>query len=263
MKSANGPRVPVVPGTEGRTSACWCNCSPSPPQPWGLNREPVLAWGSQMAHTAPAHREGPVFTARGRNLSQVSKSQSWLGLRHKNQRQAEGSPGREHSRTWPSKSPSPACRLPLFITSSQQLGALLALVRSPSLYWDDWAGKALFRGQRRDGEGVQKAVWVDMQQGSESEWCTQVGCECTVCAEYVCVREWVLTPRRSDMPPKGPPASYPGMGNFRKHSFACGQKDSVSHSLCAHWISLSVHCAKFLCLNWLLCPLIYQILTEA
>ena len=78
---------------------------PSPPRPWGLNREPILAWGSQMAHTAPAHREGPVFTARGRSLSQVSKSQSWLGLRHENQRQAEGSPGREQSRTWPQGAP--------------------------------------------------------------------------------------------------------------------------------------------------------------
>jgi len=48
------------------------------------------------------------------------------------------------------------------------LGALLALVRSPSLNWGDWAGK-LFGGQRREGEGVQKAVWVDMQQGSESK----------------------------------------------------------------------------------------------
>ena len=125
MKSANGPWVPVVPGTEGRTSAWWCNSSPSPPQLWGLNREPVLAWGSQMAHTAPAHTEGPVFIARGRNLSQVSKSLFWLGLRQENQRQAEGSPGREHSRTWPSRSSSPVCRLPLFITCSWE----------PFLHW--------------------------------------------------------------------------------------------------------------------------------
>ena len=55
------------------------------------------------------------------------------------------------------------------MTCSKQLGALLALVRSSSLYWDDWAGKKLFGGQRRDGEGVQKALWVDMQQGSTSE----------------------------------------------------------------------------------------------
>ena len=47
----------------------------------------------------PAHTEGPVFIARGRNLSQVSKSRFSLGLRQENQRQAEGSPGREHSRT--------------------------------------------------------------------------------------------------------------------------------------------------------------------
>ena len=37
------------------------------------------------------------------------------------------------------------------------------------------------------------------------------------------------------MPPKGPPASYPGMVSFHKHSFVCGQKESISHfTLCAH-----------------------------
>ena len=170
MKSANGPWMPVVPGTEGGTSAWWCNCSPSPPQPWGLNREPILAWGSQMAHTAAAHRKGPVFTARGRNHSQVSNSQSWLGLRQENQRQTEGSPGREHSRTWPSRNPSPACRLLLFITCSQQLGALIALLRSPSLYCDDWAGKVLFRGHRTDGEGSRRHCgWTCSRGVSQSD----------------------------------------------------------------------------------------------
>ena len=32
------------------------------------------------------------------------------------------------------------------------------------------------------------------------------------------------------MPPKGPPASYPGMVSFHKHSLVCGQKESVFHS---------------------------------
>ena len=49
---------------------------------------------------------------------------------------------------------------------------------------------------------------------------------------------------------------------FVKHSFVCGQKESVFHSVpyesahsLAHWISLSVRFAKFLYLSWFLCPL--------
>ena len=50
------------------------------------------------SHSPCSHRRPSVHSQR-QNLSQVSKSRSWLGLRQENQRQAEGSPGREHSRT--------------------------------------------------------------------------------------------------------------------------------------------------------------------
>ena len=67
------------------------------------------------------------------------------------------------------------------------------------------------------------------------------------------------------MPPKGPPASYPGMVSFCKHSFVCGQKESVFHtSLYVLIESACQYVLRSFCILTDFCvPLIYQILTEA
>ena len=67
------------------------------------------------------------------------------------------------------------------------------------------------------------------------------------------------------MPPKGPPASYPGMVSFCKHSFVCGQKESVFHS--SLYVLIESACQyvlrSFYILTDFCVPLFYQILTEA
>ena len=61
-------------------------------------------------------------------------------------------------------------------------------MRSPSLYWDDWAGKVLFRGQRRDGEGSRRQCGWTCSRGVSLSDVHRLGVS-ALYVQSVCVSE--------------------------------------------------------------------------
>ena len=229
-KSANGPWVPVVPGTEVRTRTWWCNCSHSPPQPWCLNREPVLTWGSHCSQRRPSVH------------SQRQKSQSGLQisvLAWPETGKPEGRGALAENILEPDPQGSPI----------QPAGSLCSwpAVNSwePFLHW--WE-VPLFTGMT----GLERCSLGDkweMERGSRRQcvWTCSRGVRQSdvhklgVSALYVqsmCVSEsesWLPGGLMCLLKGHLPPTQ--AWSVFVKHSFACGQKESVFHSVPTLWIS--------------------------